>query len=145
MADRVLRLPATFPEFARAAAELRETLQARGIGAKPRYSAELVFEEIVSNVIRHGCSDRLQCTIEVTLRFEENAIVMRFQDDGPPFDPRGYELPAMPRSLEDARHGGLGLLLVTKASQRIEYERKKRKNHLTITIALAEAASTATG
>ena len=145
MVDCVLRLPATFPDFARAAAELREALEARGIDSKPRYSAELVFEEIVSNVIRHGCSGGVQCAIEVTLDFGENAIVMRFEDDGPPFDPRGYQLPAMPRSLEDARHGGLGLLLVTRASQRIEYERKKRRNHLTITIALAEAASTATG
>ena len=145
MADSVFTLPATFPEFARAAAELREALEARGIDSKPRYSAELVFEEIVSNVIRHGCSDRMQCSIEVSLSFREDAIVLHFQDDGPPFDPRGYALPAMPRSLEDARHGGLGLLLVTKASQRIEYEWAKLRNNLTITIALAEAASTATG
>ena len=145
MADRVIRLPATFAEFARAAAELREALEAHAIDSKPRYSAELVFEEIVSNVIRHGCSDRVQCSIEVSLSFREEAIVMRFQDDGPPFDPRGYELPAMPRSLEDARHGGLGLLLVTRASQRIEYEWAKLRNNLTITIALAEAVSTATG
>ena len=145
MADCVLSLPATFPEFARAAAELREVLEARGIDSRPRYNAELVFEEIVSNVIRHGCSDRVQCSIEVTLRFEENAIVMRFQDDGPPFDPRGYQLPAMPRSLDDARHGGLGLLLVTRSSQRIEYEWAKQRNNLTVTIALAEAVSTAMG
>ena len=145
MADRVIRLPATFPEFARAAAELREVLEARGIDSRPRYNAELVFEEIVSNVIRHGCSDRAECSIEVSLSFREDTIVMHFQDDGPPFDPRDYELPAMPRTLEEARHGGLGLLLVTKASQRVEYEWAKRRNNLTITIALAQAVSAATG
>ena len=145
MADRVIRLPATFPEIARAAAELRVALDPRGLDSKPRYNAELVFEEIVSNVIRHGCSNRAQCSIQISLSFREDSIVMHFQDDGPPFDPRGYELPVMPRSLEDSRHGGLGLLLVTKASQRIEYDWANLSNNLTVTIALAEAVSTATG
>jgi serine/threonine-protein kinase RsbW len=146
MADPLLSFPATFPDFARAAAELRATLESRGIGSRPLYSAELVFEEIVSNVIRHGCSDRAQCTVEVHMRFEENAIVMTFEDDGPPFDPRSYALPALPRTLEEARHGGLGLLLVNKASQRIEYEwTGTRRNRVTVTIGLAETVTAATG
>lgn len=146
MADPVLTFPATFPDFARAAGELRAVLDARGIGSKPHYNAELVFEEIVSNVIRHGCSGRAQCTVEVRLSFEERALVMIFEDDGPPFDPRSYPPPAMPRTLEEARHGGLGLLLVNKASQRVEYEwTRTRRNRVTVTIGLAEAVSAATG
>lgn len=143
MTDRVIRLSATFAAFAGAAAELREALEARGIGSKTRYNTELVFEEIVSNIIRHGCPDLACCSIEVRVRFEENAISMRFQDDGPPFDPRSYDLPELPRSLEDARNGGLGLLLVNKASQRIEYEWTMRRNNVTVTIPLAEAVSAA--
>lgn len=144
MPDAILKLPATFAAHARAAGELRRLLAGRGVGGKPRYNAELVFEEVVSNIIRHACSDHAQCAIEVALRFEDNAIVMSFQDNGPPFDPRAYELPRMPRSFESARDGGLGLLLVNQSSQRIEYEwTRQNKNHLTVTIALAEAGSAA--
>lgn len=142
--DCVLKLPATFAAHARAAGELRRVLAGRGIGAKPRYNAELVFEEIISNIIRHGCSDHAQCAIEVALRFEENAIVMSFQDNGPPFDPRAYELPRMPRSLDSARDGGLGLLLVNQSSERIDYEwTRQNKNHLTVTITIRERAAAA--
>lgn len=144
MPDCILKLPATFSAHARAAGELRRLLAGRGIGAKPRYSAELVFEEIISNIIRHGCSDHAQCAIEVEVRFEDNAIVMSFQDNGPPFDPRAYELPQMPRSFETARNGGLGLLLVNRSSERIEYEwTRQNKNHLTVTI--RDEAATAAG
>ncbi len=142
MPDCILKLPATFAAHARAAGELRRVLAGRGIGAKSRYNAELVFEEIISNIIRHACSDHAQCAIEVGLRFVDNAIVMSFQDNGPPFDPRAYELPKMPRSFESARDGGLGLLLVTQSSERIDYEwTRQNKNHLTVTITLAEAGS----
>jgi len=144
--DHVLKLPATFEAYARAAGDLRRMLEGRGIGLKPRYNAELVFEEIVSNIIRHGCSDHVKCAIEIGLRFEDDAIVMSFQDNAPPFDPRTYVLPELPRTLESASNGGLGLLLVSKASQRIEYEyTRQSKNHLTVTIALAGAVSAAAG
>ena len=144
MPDHVLKLPATFEAYARAAGDLRRLLDSRGIGLKPRYNAELVFEEIVSNIIRHGCSDHVQCAIEVALRFDEDAIVMSFHDNGPPFDPRSYVLPELPRTLETASNGGLGLLLVNKAAQRIDYEwTRQSKNHLTVTIALAGAVSAA--
>lgn len=146
MSDCILKLPATFAAHARAAGELRRVLAARGIGAKPRYNAELVFEEIISNIIRHGCSDHAQCAIEVAIRFEDNAIVMSFHDNGPPFDPRAYELPLIPRSFESARDGGLGLLLVTQSSERMEYEwTRQNKNHLTVTIAIRSSAGTAAG
>jgi anti-sigma regulatory factor (Ser/Thr protein kinase) len=146
MPDYVVKLPATFAAFGRAAGELRRALEARGIGPKARYNAELVFEEIVSNIIRHGCSDHVQCAVEVTIRFDDDALRMNFQDNGPPFDPRTYELPELPRSPEAAMRGGLGLLLVNKASRRIDYEwTRQSKNHLTVTIALAEATSAAAG
>lgn len=143
MSDCILKLPATLAAHARAAGELRRLLAARGIGAKPRYNAELVFEEIISNIIRHGCSDHAQCAIEVAIRFEDNAIIMSFHDNGPPFDPRSYELPLIPRSFESARDGGLGLLLVTQSSERMEYEwTRQNKNHLTVTIAIRSGAGT---
>jgi anti-sigma regulatory factor (Ser/Thr protein kinase) len=144
MSDCVLKLPATFAAFARAAGDLRRALAKRGVNARSSYNAELVFEEIVSNVIRHGCSDHVQCAIEVTLRFRDAAIEMSFQDNGPPFDPRAYTLPALPRSHDAALRGGLGLLLVNKASESMEYEwTRQSKNHLTVTIACNALSATA--
>ena len=136
MADCTLRFPATFAAYARASSELRRALADEGVAERPRYNAELVFEEIVSNIIRHGCSSHVQCAIEVSLGFDEESLVLSFHDNGQPFDPCGHPLPAAPKTLDEAGRGGLGLLLVRNAAARIDYERtRQNKNRITVTIA----------
>lgn len=134
--DCTLSFPATFDAYAKAAAELRRALESRGVGPKPRHYAELVFEEVVSNIIRHGCVNQPECTVEVSLGVKADAIVLDFQDNAPAFDPRGHKVAPLPGSLEEAATGGLGLRLVRKASSRIDYQRTaQNRNHLTVTIA----------
>lgn len=136
MADCVLKFPATFAAYARASSELRRALADGGVADKPRYNAELVFEEIVSNIIRHGCSSHVQCAIEVSVGFHEDALVLSFNDNGQPFDPREHAPPAAPKSLDEAGRGGLGLLLVRNAASHIDYERtRQNKNRITVRIA----------
>jgi len=135
VADCVLTFPATFDAYAKASAELRGALDTRRLPPGPRYKVELVFEEIVSNIIRHGCGRNDHCTVEVSVGFGAGTVVLEFQDDGQPFDPRDYAVADVPQALEDAGHGGLGLLLVRKASASIDYERTGQDlNHLTVTI-----------
>ena len=133
--DPSLSFPATFEAYGRAAAELRRVLDERGVEPRPRHHAELVFEEIVSNIIRHGCPNDTQCHVEVSVALKANAIVLDFKDDAPAFDPRAHNSAALPDSLDEASPGGLGLRLVRKASQHIDYKRAAGKNHLTVTIA----------
>ncbi|HYC47811.1 MAG TPA: ATP-binding protein [Burkholderiales bacterium] len=136
MPDCVLRFPATFDAYPRAAEQLREALDRRTLDERPRYRVELVFEEVVTNVIRHSSSRHLSCSIEVDIRFEKDQVVLSFEDDGRPFDPRQYELPPLPQSLEEAGVGGLGIMLVRGASTHIDYERtRENRNHLTVRIA----------
>ena len=137
MADCALAFPATFEAYAHASAELRAAIDRRALQPGPRYKVELVFEEIVSNIIRHGCVDNTGCTIELSIGFGDGSIVLEFQDNGRAFDPRDYAVSDVPLTLEDARHGGLGLLLVRKASAGIDYERTAGDlNRLTVTIAV---------
>ena len=135
MAECILRFPATFAAYARASSELRRALVDGGVAERPRYNAELVFEEIVSNIIRHGCSNHVQCAIEVSLGFQAGELVLSFKDNGQPFDPRSYQPAPSPRSLDDAGRGGLGLLLVRNAAAHIDYERtRQNKNRITVRI-----------
>ena len=135
MADGTLKFPATIQEFERAAHTLRRTLDAHGVRDKGRYNVELVFDEIVSNIIRHGRVDERTCAIEVSLAFEAEAVVLEFSDNGRAFDPRSHPVPALPESLEEAPIGGLGLMLVRNAAERIEYERTAQQlNRVTITV-----------
>ncbi len=129
----VLRFAATRARFEQASAEARAALDACGIRGTARYNAELVFEEVVSNVIRHGHAPE----IEFSLACEPAAdtIILTFEDAGPPFDPLSQPLPTLPKSLEEAPLGGLGLLLVRKAASSVQYERTPaHTNRLIVTI-----------
>jgi anti-sigma regulatory factor (Ser/Thr protein kinase) len=135
VADCDLKFAATFDAYAQASTELARVLDARRLRPGPRYKVELVFEEIVSNIIRHGCARKPDCKVEVSVAFGAGVIVLDFHDDGQPFDPRDHAVADAPHTLDDAGHGGLGLLLVRKASATIAYERARDLNHLTVTIA----------
>ena len=93
------------------------------VAGRPRFHVELVFEEIVTNVIRHGYRDAEACPIDVTLVVGDDAIEMTIEDDGPPFDPLLRPDPVLPKSLEAAPLGGLGILLARKMSRSLHYER----------------------
>lgn len=133
----VLQVTATRAGFERGAGELRTVLDASGVTGRPRYQAELVFEEVVLNTIRHGYHDEgAGRVIDVSIVCRPEAIVMTFEDDAPAFDPREQPAPVLPKSLADAREGGLGLMLVRKLASDVQYERTPdRHNRLTVTIA----------
>jgi serine/threonine-protein kinase RsbW len=131
----VLRFAATRARFEQASAEARDALDACGVSGRARHNAELVFEEVVSNVIRHGHAAEISLSLDCEPGAQ--AIVLTFEDGGPPFDPLGHPQRPLPKSLEEAPLGGLGLLMVRKASTNLQYERTSdEKNRLTVTIAM---------
>src|SRR5215469_14507898 len=60
-----LRLPATREGFAAGFDELRRGLDALPLDARARFSVELVFEEVVANLVRHGCRSDGQTTLSL--------------------------------------------------------------------------------
>lgn len=131
--QHVLRFPATRAGFEDAANALRGVLDTRELGPGPRYNVELAFEEVATNIIRHGSP---RGDVEVAITFDDQEIILTFDDDGAAFDPRNQPAPPVPASIEEAPLGGLGLVLVRKVSSRITYERTaQHRNHLTLAIA----------
>ena len=115
-----LRFAPTIDGMARAADDLRQFLTPYQLGEAARYNVELAFDEITANIVRHaGATDDVQ----VDVRVDQDEIVMRFEDNGVRFDPSERADPELPTSLDDARVGGLGILLVRQRATRLAYER----------------------
>ncbi len=132
--QHVLRFPGTSAGFEAAACELRDLLDTRRLDGEPRHNVELAFEEIATNIIRHASSSE---DIEVTIDFARDEIVLTFEDNGVPFDPRERPDPAVPASLDEAGFGGLGLMMVRKLSTRLTYARTPQcRNNLTVAISV---------
>jgi anti-sigma regulatory factor (Ser/Thr protein kinase) len=79
----------------------------------------------------------------VSLEVAETSIVLTFEDDGVPFDPSCRIDPVPAKSLEDAALGGLGLMLVRRATTTLDYRRTAdQHNRLVATLALGPSVAT---
>lgn len=96
------------------------------------YLANLAIEELITNCIKYGYDDAGEHIIEIELKLAANELVLTVTDDGHPFNP--LELPETDTSLpvEEQPIGGLGIHLLRKMSDRIEYARVAGKNRLTV-------------
>ena len=117
---------------------LRNWLTAANVGQTAEDRAFLVFEEIVTNIIRYGFDDGDEHPIDVSFARGDAELTLIFDDDGRPFDPRTVPAPDLHRPLAAAPIGGRGIFLVRKNAKRLDYERTgKGRNRLTVVVALA--------
>lgn len=129
---QVLRFPGTLAGFAEGTRALQRLLDERQVAGQTRYDLELTFEEIGANIVRHGAPAG---DVEVSASFGDGEVVLTFDDDGIPFNPLERADPEIPESLDEAKVGGLGVMLIKKLAARIEYERTPRhRNRLTIAV-----------
>jgi len=130
-----LRLAATREGFAAGFDELRRGLDAFPLDARARFSVELIFEEVVANLVRHGArtDGPTHLSLEIVLR--DDAVQLTFLDDGVAFDPRTRPDPAPATDLEHAQVGGRGLMLIRSVSKTLEYARTPEgQNRLTVAV-----------
>ena len=106
-------------------AQLALTAFLRDQGAGPRTAAraELLLEELALNTLGHGFTGGGMPELTVTAWHDGARCGLDFEDRGAPFDPTAAAMPARPRSLRQARVGGLGVPLVRRTAAELAYER----------------------
>lgn len=92
----------------------------------------LVLEEAVSNIIFYAYDDKQTHEITITIEKAQQMLTVTIHDDGKPFDPTKSESPDIDLSAEEREIGGLGIFLMGKIMDSINYERKNNKNILTL-------------
>lgn len=131
-----LAFRATLDDFERALGELRKSLADTVLPGNVRYNVEVVFEEVVTNIVRHGGRPPGEACIEFSANVDADTVVLVFTDDAIAFNPCEHPEPDFFKSLANAKLGGLGISLVRKASVGMTYERTpQQQNRLTVTIA----------
>ena len=127
-----LRVKNAFTEIPAANEAASRWLADRNSPPAADYLANLAIEELVTNCIKHGYDDQGEHIIEITLKLSANELVLTVTDDGHPFNPLELPEPDTNLPLEDRPIGGLGIHLLRKMSDRMEYERKGGKNQITL-------------
>ena len=95
-------------------------------------SLNLAMEEAVVNVIDYAYPSGTTGNINITAEANEERLKFIINDNGIPFDPTAKAEADITLSVEDRPIGGLGIHLVRKIMDSINYERTEGKNVLTL-------------
>jgi serine/threonine-protein kinase RsbW len=115
-----------------ALAELRSFLQQKlaifKLSEVDRHQVTLAVEEVCANLIihSHACNPKEEIQLEV--KEWNKQIIVEITDKGDAFNLLEYKAPDLSQVIEEKRKGGIGILLVKKIMDEIEFESKNGKN-----------------
>jgi len=133
----MLRVKSAFAEIPAANEAASRWLADRSVPPAADYLANLAIEELVTNCIKYGYDDSAEHIIEIELKLSVGELVITVTDDGLPFNPLELPEPDTNLRVEDLPIGGLGIHLLRKMSDRMDYARTDGKNRLTLRKSLA--------
>ena len=100
---------------------------------KIQMAIDVAVDELFSNIAHYAYNpDKGFATVRVDVVKDPLAVEITFVDNGVPYDPLKKTDPDTTLSIEDRDIGGLGILIVKKTMDHINYEYKDGKNILTI-------------
>ncbi|MBS1560512.1 MAG: ATP-binding protein [Bacteroidetes bacterium] len=116
-----INVPATTDHLHEIREFLRERIRAAGFSEFEENGIVLAVDEACSNLIRHAYHNDPTQSVEVSLAIESDAVTVRICDTATPFDPSSAEVPDMPTYLQERRNGGLGILIMRRVMDMIDY------------------------
>jgi sigma-B regulation protein RsbU (phosphoserine phosphatase) len=109
---------------------LTEFGRRHGLPESVLHDLNLIVGELLTNIISYGYTDDGEHEITVRLSVESEEIRVEVEDDGKPFNPLEVPEADTTRSLDERAVGGLGIHLVRKLTDGLEYRRHEGKNLL---------------
>ena len=123
-----LELRATPEEVMRAVEAMQEFSAAQGLPDKIAFGLALAVEECGSNIVNHALKRDAARAFHVSFGRKGDVISIELRDDGPAFDPTA--VPRKAQAGDDDLPGGLGIELVRRNMDEIQYRRDGSKNIL---------------
>ena len=110
------------------------TAGALNAGLDQRSASEVALAacEAVTNIIVHALGSDPQQSFRVCVGQAGDALVVRFEDPGPPFDPDAVAAVDLRAPLAERPVGGLGWLLIRRYCDEVRMERSAQTNILTL-------------
>ena len=94
---------------------------------------QVALDEVLSNTVRCGYgSEAGEHRIEVRFHLKDQVLELAIVDDAAPFNPLDAREPDTTQPIADRPIGGLGIHVVRRLMDEVEYERKENRNCLTL-------------
>jgi sigma-B regulation protein RsbU (phosphoserine phosphatase) len=114
-------------------------------GRRHRFNAEtthnlkVALDEILTNIISYAYVDAGEKPIVTRLSLDQGRLTVELEDDGRAFNPLQVPEPDTKQLLEERPIGGLGIHLVRKLVDALEYRRQNDRNILVMKLKVKEA------
>ena len=101
---------------------------------------KIVLDEIVGNIIKYGFTNHqtLAGKIHVEIAISNDILNLTVTDNARPFNPLTQSNPDFSTSLEDRELGGLGIYIVGRIMDEMQYQRIDGKNVLTLSKSISD-------
>lgn len=120
-------------EIARVQDALEQFAGHHAIPARTLHEVQLALEEHLTNIVRYGHTDGGEHSIKVACGLADSDLRIQIEDDGCAFNPLEHPAPDLSKPIADRPIGGLGIHMIRKSLDSVEYRREGGKNILTMT------------
>lgn len=123
--------PAELEQWDGMAEFIQEELEKVETPLKVQMKILIAAEELFVNIARYAYGNG-SGTMKLEISYDDNSIHLKFIDSGMPFDPFAQTDPDITLSAEERSIGGLGIFMVKKTMDNVEYKYEDGQNKLTI-------------
>ena len=112
--------------------KIEEYLEDKNISMKSKLQLELIIEEIFVNICNYSYEKEGEIKIQYCLLENPLRIIVNFIDTGIMFNPLNNEIPDLTLNADEREIGGLGLTIVKKNADKLDYKYENNQNILTV-------------
>ena len=128
-----LTLEAKVENLNKALAFVDEFLESLDCPPKAQMQVDVAVEELFVNVAKYAYTPKVgPLTIRVAAYEDNSELAITFIDHGVPYDPLAKKDPDITLSAQERQIGGLGIYMVKKSMDSLEYAYQDGQNILTI-------------
>ena len=126
---RDLTIPAEEGQLSRVRDFVTEVCDEAGFSSRETNNTKLAVDEACTNIIKHAYDDS-DGEITITIRFSPGKIEISLADRGKHFDFAGVQDPDLDQYVETGKKGGLGVFLINRLMDGVEYRAAAGGNEL---------------
>lgn len=126
--DYCFELKSSLSELKALCRHLKDFGYAKGLPQKCLSEVNLGLDELFTNIVSYGFEDESEHRIKFSLTKYNDTLVVKVEDDGIPFNPLDVTNHQLSQDLDSINVGGLGIHLIKKMMDNIDYIREAGKN-----------------
>jgi serine/threonine-protein kinase RsbW len=117
-----ITVPATLDSLAPISEFITDATARAGLDDHAAWQVQLAVDEAATNIIQHGYDQAAAGEIHLEWRLEGGPLIVTLRDSGRGFNPDDVPAPDITSPLEERQAGGLGLYLMNKLMDSVQFE-----------------------